>query len=188
MFLEGEREYKTVLIDPTTCQDTCDVQIPHGVIDQSGAPRWTTDIVIDWYDIDAPFTRTLRADTPAHALRLSHYSSRRNRLLVTQRPVFNSTNYNQFAFNMDDGFNKNATFLFDNYVDYGWQYDPVITVKNVNINTATQQELLDTLPGISSQDAASIVAARPFNVVEGLKTVNGITPQEFAAWRPYTSV
>jgi len=54
----------------------------------------------------------------------------------------------------------------------------------IDINTATKEEL-ETIPGIGPKTAERIIAARPFNSADDLKSVNGISDKKYAKFRPY---
>jgi DNA uptake protein ComE-like DNA-binding protein len=55
---------------------------------------------------------------------------------------------------------------------------------NIDINTATEQELM-TVPGIGHVIAARIIAARPFRSADDLKRVSGIGEKKYTQIRPY---
>jgi endonuclease YncB( thermonuclease family) len=59
-----------------------------------------------------------------------------------------------------------------------------IPLGNIDINTATQKELM-TVPGIGYVMAGRIVAARPFRSADDLKRVSGIGEKKYAQIRPY---
>ena len=52
------------------------------------------------------------------------------------------------------------------------------TGKKIDLNKATQAEL-ESLPGVGPATASSIIAARPFNSIEELKNVSGISEARF---------
>ncbi len=55
----------------------------------------------------------------------------------------------------------------------------------LSLNTATERELELLVPGVGPVTAAAIVAARPFESVEGLLDVSGIGPATLEKIRPY---
>ena len=54
----------------------------------------------------------------------------------------------------------------------------------IDINTATEKEL-EMIPGIGPKTAERIIAARPFNSADDLKSVDGISDKKYAKFRPY---
>jgi competence ComEA-like helix-hairpin-helix protein len=57
----------------------------------------------------------------------------------------------------------------------------------VNLNTASAKEL-ESLPGVGSSRADEIIAHRPYNSVEDLSQVKGITPRVIDQLRPFVKV
>lgn len=64
---------------------------------------------------------------------------------------------------------------------------PAMAKTQVNLNTATEQELA-TLPGIGAPTAQNIIAARPFKKVGELQKVNGIGKAKYNAIKHLVTV
>lgn len=64
---------------------------------------------------------------------------------------------------------------------------PFAAMAEVNINTATQEQL-ESLPGIGPKKAQAIIAGRPYNSVDELDRVPGIGPKILAQLKPEVTV
>ncbi len=64
---------------------------------------------------------------------------------------------------------------------------PLLSFAQVNINTATLEEL-DTLPEVGPAIAQRIINARPFSSIEDIMRVSGIATTTFEKMKPYITI
>ena len=84
----------------------------------------------------------------------------RERLVVYQKPE--SDGFQQTSFNIANGAIDNQ-WLFTNYVDNGWFYDPMITIVPVNVNEANAVRARAINLSLSLSISFSISPISPFS-------------------------